>query len=63
MPLTDFRCVLRFRVPFSDVDMMQHVNHAAYVVWAETARWGLANPIEVARGGQITDLDTFVGFN
>jgi len=38
MPLTDFRCVLRFRVPFSDVDMLQHVNHAAYVVWAETVR-------------------------
>jgi len=38
MPLTNFRCVLRFRVPFSDVDMLQHVNHAAYVVWAETVR-------------------------
>ena len=38
MPLTDFRCITRFRVPYSDVDMMQHVNHAAYVVWAETAR-------------------------
>jgi acyl-CoA thioester hydrolase len=38
MPLNDFRCVLRFRVPFCDVDMLQHVNHAAYVVWAETVR-------------------------
>ena len=38
MPLTDFRCISRFRVPYCDVDMMQHVNHAAYVVWAETAR-------------------------
>ena len=38
MPLADFRCVTRFRVPYCDVDMMQHVNHAAYVVWAETAR-------------------------
>ena len=28
----------RFRVPFCDVDMMQHVNNASYVVWAETAR-------------------------
>jgi len=38
MPLTDFRCTARFRVPFCDVDMLQHVNHAAYVVWAETVR-------------------------
>lgn len=38
MPLTDFRCVMRFRVPYCDVDMLQHVNHAAYVVWAETIR-------------------------
>jgi acyl-CoA thioester hydrolase len=38
MPLTDFRCVMRFRVPYCDVDMMQHVNHAAYVVWVETVR-------------------------
>jgi acyl-CoA thioester hydrolase len=29
---------MRFRVPFGDVDMMQHVNHAAYIVWAETVR-------------------------
>jgi acyl-CoA thioester hydrolase len=38
MPLADFRSVTRFRVPFCDIDMMQHVNNAAYVVWAETAR-------------------------
>ena len=38
MPLTDFRCVTRFRVPYCDVDMLQHVNHAAYIVWAETVR-------------------------
>jgi acyl-CoA thioester hydrolase len=29
---------MRFPVPFCDVDMLQHVNHAAYVVWAETIR-------------------------
>ena len=38
MPLTDFRCMVRFRVPYCDIDMLQHVNHAAYVVWAETVR-------------------------
>ena len=38
MAIADFRCVMRFRVPFCDVDMMQHVNNAAYVVWAETIR-------------------------
>ena len=38
MAISDFRCVTHFRVPFSDVDMLQHVNHASYVVWAETIR-------------------------
>jgi acyl-CoA thioester hydrolase len=38
MGLENFRCVMRFRVPFGDVDMLQHVNNAAYVVWAENAR-------------------------
>jgi acyl-CoA thioester hydrolase len=38
MALSDFKCITRFRVPFCDVDMMQHANHASYIVWAETAR-------------------------
>ena len=38
MALADFRYVMRFRVPFCDVDMMQHVNHASYIVWSETVR-------------------------
>lgn len=38
MALADFRCISRFRVPFCDIDMLGHVNHASYVVWAETAR-------------------------
>ena len=38
MALTDFRCIHRFRVPFCDVDMLQHVNNASYVVWVETVR-------------------------
>jgi len=38
MALTDFRCITRFRVPFCDVDMLQHVNNASYVVWVETVR-------------------------
>lgn len=38
MALADFKCVTRFRVPFCDIDMLQHVNNASYVVWAETAR-------------------------
>jgi acyl-CoA thioester hydrolase len=38
MAIADFRCVMRFRVPFCDIDMLQHVNNAAYVVWAETIR-------------------------
>jgi len=38
MALTDFRCITRFRVPFCDMDMHQHVNNASYVVWTETIR-------------------------
>jgi len=38
MALTDFRCITRFRVPFCDVDMLQHVNNASFVVWVETVR-------------------------
>lgn len=38
MALDEFRSITRFRVPFCDIDMLQHVNHAAYVVWSETAR-------------------------
>ena len=38
MPISDFRCITRFRVPFCDIDMLQHVNNASYVVWVETAR-------------------------
>src|SRR3974390_1443952 len=38
MPLPDFRCVNRFRVPYCAVYMLHHVNHAAYIVWAETVR-------------------------
>ena len=32
MPLTDFRCVNRFRVPYCDVDMLHHVNHTSYII-------------------------------
>jgi acyl-CoA thioester hydrolase len=38
MALADFQCITRFQVPFCDIDMLQHVNNAAYVVWAETIR-------------------------
>jgi acyl-CoA thioester hydrolase len=38
LALTEFSSITRFRVPFCDIDMLQHVNNAAYAVWAETAR-------------------------
>jgi len=38
LALSEFRTINRFRVPFTDIDMLQHVNNAAYAVWAETAR-------------------------
>jgi acyl-CoA thioester hydrolase len=38
MAPTDFRYTMRFCVPYHDIDMMQHVNHTAYIIWAETIR-------------------------
>ena len=38
MALDEFKSITRFRVAFCDIDMLQHVNNAAYAVWAETAR-------------------------
>jgi acyl-CoA thioester hydrolase len=36
--LEDLRFIQRFRVALSDVDMLRHVNNAAYVRWLETIR-------------------------
>jgi acyl-CoA thioester hydrolase len=36
--LESFRYLQRFRVPFADIDRLQHVNHAAYIRWAEQIR-------------------------
>ena len=36
--LKGFPLVSRFTVPFSDVDMMQHVNNVAYIRWCEMMR-------------------------
>jgi len=36
--LEGYRYVHRFRVPFADIDMLRHVNNAAYIRWAEQIR-------------------------
>jgi acyl-CoA thioester hydrolase len=36
--LEAFKLVTRFTIPFSDIDMLQHVNNVAYIRWCETAR-------------------------
>ena len=36
--LEGFPLVSRFTIPFSDVDMMQHVNNVAYIRWCEMLR-------------------------
>lgn len=36
--LEGYRFIQRFRVLFRDIDMMQHVNHTAYIRWAEAQR-------------------------
>ncbi len=57
MALDDFRFVMRFRVPFHDIDMLQHVNNAAYVVWLETAR---CNYFEEVLGGSLTSANSMI---
>ncbi len=61
MAMADFRCTMRFRVPFCDVDMMQHVNHASYIVWAETVRctyFGevIGEPLNGSKGNILAQL-------
>jgi acyl-CoA thioester hydrolase len=36
--LEEYRYTQRFRVPFADIDMLRHVNNAAYIRWAEQIR-------------------------
>ena len=36
--LEGFPLISRFTIPFSDVDMMQHVNNVAYIRWCEMLR-------------------------
>ena len=36
--LEGFPLVTRFTIPFSDIDMLQHVNNLAYIRWCETVR-------------------------
>jgi acyl-CoA thioester hydrolase len=36
--LEGFPLVTRFTIPFSDVDMLQHVNNVAFIRWCETVR-------------------------
>lgn len=39
LPMLDgFKLIMRFTVPFSDCDMLQHVNNVAYIRWCETVR-------------------------
>jgi acyl-CoA thioester hydrolase len=45
MALADFCYVMRCRVAFGDVDMLQHVNNTAYLKWAETARCAYFNEV------------------
>ncbi len=47
--LENFRETMEFEVPYGDVDMMQHVNHAKYLVWAETLRCRLFDDLLNAR--------------
>jgi acyl-CoA thioester hydrolase len=36
--ISDYRLLWTFHVPWSDVDLLQHVNNVAYIRWIETIR-------------------------
>ena len=36
--LEGFPLITRFTIPFSDIDMLQHVNNVSYLRWCETLR-------------------------
>jgi acyl-CoA thioester hydrolase len=36
--LEGFPLIMKFSVPFADIDMMQHVNNVAYIRWLEAIR-------------------------
>ena len=36
--LESFRHITKYRTPFHDLDMMQHVNHLSFIRWTETTR-------------------------
>jgi acyl-CoA thioester hydrolase len=57
MALDDFRFVRRFRVAYHDIDMLQHANNAAYVVWLETVR---CNYFDEVLGGSITGANSMI---
>jgi acyl-CoA thioester hydrolase len=57
MALADFQFVMRFRVPYHDIDMLQHVNNAAYVVWLETVR---CNYFDEVLGGSLTGAKSMI---
>jgi acyl-CoA thioester hydrolase len=57
MALEDFRFVMRLRVTYHDIDMLQHVNNAAYVVWLETVR---CNYFDEVLGGSITGANSMI---
>jgi len=51
--LEAYRLVNRFRVPFSDIDMLGHANNTAYLCWAEAIRTEyLADILGEAIGGK-----------
>lgn len=53
-----FRVQRRFHVPYADVDVLQHLNHAAYFRYMETLRCDYYLPF--ISSGQPSDLDIII---
>lgn len=60
--ISDYRLVWTFHVPWSDVDLLQHVNNVAYIRWIETIRCEyftrvIGEPIDGERGMILAHID------
>ncbi len=60
--IAGYRLLWTFHVPWSDVDLLQHVNNVAYIRWIETIRCEyftrvIGEPINGERGMILAQLD------
>ncbi|MHB1435116.1 MAG: acyl-CoA thioesterase [Thermoplasmata archaeon] len=57
--VTPFRVQRRFHVPYADIDMLQHLNHAAYFRYMETLRCDYYVPF-ISSSNNPAELDIII---